>query len=337
MGVMGGGGLMGSVSPQTFREVAAETYLKCASAMKIALEKKSPVVAKINGKKIYIPYNLDVIDQLRDYSLLLSNLDSAQTILFSSEQANVFLSLRKTYFENLDFRLPFPKVLLVFGNPLRFDYDLRFENDIDRGGLIALALSQEVFSKDVWDKETERNRKIDASFEAWSPKFPDDNSEIIINSMSLIYKDDGVESYHWQEGNYAASMKGEEASTEHPRTKAILVWKSLAVACIGYINCENVCLEKTGEVSEGVNRKRESKGKSRLEPYHICKVVGVSSNPIHTGNGTKHAIRYDVRGHFRKLGVGKTIWVRPHQRGIENELYVPKVYAVDYGTKQLTP
>jgi len=47
------------------------------------------------------------------------------------------------------------------------------------------------------------------------------------------------------------------------------------------------------------------------------------------GQGSRHAIRYDVRGHFRRLAGGKTTWVRAHQRGLSNELYVPKVYKAD--------
>ena len=96
---------------------------------------------------------------------------------------------------------------------------------------------------------------------------------------------------------------------------------------------KNVYLEKQGEVPEAVNRKREAKGKSRLEPYYVCRIKGVQYDSHATGEGAKHGIRYDVRGHFRRLDTGKTIWVRSHQRGLANELYVPKVYKVEKGSK----
>ncbi len=107
----------------------------------------------------------------------------------------------------------------------------------------------------------------------------------------------------------------------------------LVNACLSYINCENIYLEKQGEVPEAVNRKREKKGKSRLEPYYVCRIRGVQYDSDGTGEGSKHGIRYDVRGHFRRLTTGKTIWVRPHQRGLTNELYVPKVYHMAAGAK----
>ena len=62
----------------------------------------------------------------------------------------------------------------------------------------------------------------------------------------------------------------------------------------------------------------------------MCRIRGVQydSEGYEKGAGVKHGIRYDVRGHFRRLETGKTIWVRPHQRGLQNELYVPKTYVV---------
>lgn len=45
--------------------------------------------------------------------------------------------------------------------------------------------------------------------------------------------------------------------------------------------------------------------------------------------------RFDVRGHFCTFRVGKlagrTIWRRPHQRGVKNALYVPKGYRITSG------
>lgn len=112
--------------------------------------------------------------------------------------------------------------------------------------------------------------------------------------------------------------------------------RKLANACIGYINCENIYLQKEGEVPAKVNRKREQQGKKILEPYYVCRIRGVQydSNGEPTGEGTHHGFRYDVRGHFCKLTSGKTTWVRPHQRGLQNELYIPKTYVVEKGAKQ---
>ena len=55
--------------------------------------------------------------------------------------------------------------------------------------------------------------------------------------------------------------------------------------------------------------------------------------------GRQHSYRYDVMGHIRfgrhKLGDGTYRhtfeFVRPHQRGLKNSIYIPKTYNVRAG------
>ncbi len=56
---------------------------------------------------------------------------------------------------------------------------------------------------------------------------------------------------------------------------------------------------------------------------------------VNKGSGSKHSIKYDVRGHFRHLtderfernedGTVRIIWIDEHQRGVENIEYKPHV------------
>jgi hypothetical protein len=39
--------------------------------------------------------------------------------------------------------------------------------------------------------------------------------------------------------------------------------------------------------------------------------------------------KFDVRGHFRRLSDGRLIWVRPHQRCLAHERYIPSVRRVE--------
>lgn len=57
----------------------------------------------------------------------------------------------------------------------------------------------------------------------------------------------------------------------------------------------------------------------------------------------KQRFRYDVIGHFRfnnhhtKNGLKEIVeWIPPHQRGLDNELYIPKIYVVKRG-KEIAP
>jgi hypothetical protein len=81
---------------------------------------------------------------------------------------------------------------------------------------------------------------------------------------------------------------------------------------------------------DAVNRKREKKGKRRLEDYYVIEYNAPHSggDGQATGEGGKHGFRYDVCGHFRRLADGRTIWIAAHQRGLANETYKPKIYRV---------
>jgi hypothetical protein len=160
--------------------------------------------------------------------------------------------------------------------------------------------------------------------------FAENLSTGVANNIYAIYSDMNTTRFGWMaesHGEFIVNYDDGKMSDFYRQIRRI------CVACIGYINCENVYLEKQGEVPEAVNRKRENKGKSRLEPYYVCRIKGVQHDSHATGTGAKHGVRYDVRGHFRRLDTGKTIWVRPHQRGLQNELYMPKVYKVEKGSK----
>lgn len=97
-----------------------------------------------------------------------------------------------------------------------------------------------------------------------------------------------------------------------------------------YLNRKNVVLEAQGGAPEKVNRKRERQGKKTLEPYYICKIVKVQPSETHaTGEGSEHGHRYDVRGHDRHYKSGKVVRIRPHQRGLKHDTYIPKTYVVE--------
>lgn len=267
------------------------------------------------------------------FSVAYLHARSSQTIIFSAEQCEIFEELvEKGDIFGLEYRLPFEDMILEFTRPVTV---LAFDDERERFDLrtvLGFLLAQ----KEVDEEEHEKNlvalRDSDKlfGFSSESPNMPTDWSKsdtVVINHVGIIDKDFGIEGMAW-------TSQFEYTDIEKIAPESVVNWrmkfKALAIACIGYINCENIYLHREGEVSEAINAKRERKGKSRLEPYYICRIRGVNyDNPQATGQGTAHGIRYDVRGHFRRLATGKTTWVRPHQRGLANELYVPKIYLVD--------
>jgi hypothetical protein len=252
----------------------------------------------------------------------------AQTIIFAAEQAQVFAGISKTYTDSLEYRLPFENVLLHFDAPIpHSSYDFGSGDRVD-GSIISLLLTQTEVTEDSWEK-TPPPAHPSSVIKKMTPKF--ENGIAIVNTVVAIWEDSAITRIGWQSVDHNEFMQNTigEFDVHEQITQGWRFIKSLAIACIGYINCENVYLHKEGQVDPAVNRKRERKGKAKLEPYYICRIRGVNYDSESTGTGAKHGHRYDVRGHFRRLDSGKVTWVRPHQRGVHNELYIPKVYKVD--------
>lgn len=257
----------------------------------------------------------------------------SKVILFNAEQVEVFLKLieDKDLPISMEYRLPFMDVWLQFSRPIEILL-------ADGTHVIsAFLLSQMETDKDTYERGikylAERDKQLGSSPKHIKYEWPDADTAIF-NKVSAVSVDNGVcETMTWvSEESNKLHVSGAEDPASMKLSEKV---RRLAGACIQYINCENVYLEKVGEIPEVVNRKREKKGKSRLEPYYVCRIRGVQYDSDGTGEGSKHGIRYDVRGHFRRMDTGKTIWVRPHQRGLKNELYIPKVYHVSKGAKDL--
>ena len=101
-----------------------------------------------------------------------------------------------------------------------------------------------------------------------------------------------------------------------------------------YLTAKGIVIVEAAPLSRQVARAL-ARAKHRPQPWHI-----VTVQPMHIvdgapeGRGGGHGYRYDVRGHLRfgrhRRGDGtysQTVeWIRPHQRGLQHTVYVPKTY-----------
>jgi hypothetical protein len=109
---------------------------------------------------------------------------------------------------------------------------------------------------------------------------------------------------------------------------ALLTWM------LAYLMAKGIRIEKE-PVSRQVKRWHERRGLPL--PWHV---VSIEPKFVTRGGEAEeskwhHSFRYDVIGHLR-FTEGRFIWVRPHQRGLANEIYIPKTYNVK-GGKQVDP
>lgn len=227
----------------------------------------------------------------------------AQTVLFPAEQAAVFAELSHEYSDKLDYALPFSALLIEFTAPV----------PVAGRQLLGIALNEIEF-----DSAEFGTFAVALGLPATDPSYLPDHAEL--HQAVGIYVD-GQTLVHWR-------VENRQMLFDSKRTSDTII-KNLAIACIGYINCENVTLERH-QADPKINRKRAAKGKHLIEPYYLCRLSGVRYEAGDLEGSSRHAsFRFDVRGHFRRLTSGRTIWIRAHQRGLANELYVPKVYRAE--------
>jgi hypothetical protein len=253
-----------------------------------------------SGASIHDPAKrTDIIDLYTLGSILLH----AKTILFPPEQAMVFAELSHKYADSLDYALPFDQVLIEFIEPVT----------VRNRQLLGIALSQDTFDAEEFRRFAQENGMI-----------VNDRGELPSGTelhMAIGIYDNRTCRIMWRVDN-------RQMIFDHATTEAAVI-KNLAIACVGYINCENITLEKHAADAK-INRKRATKSKRLIEDYYLCKIRGVQYEPEQgEGTGRHVGFRFDVRGHFRRLQSGRTIWVKAHQRGVQHELYRPKVYQVD--------
>jgi len=240
-----------------------------------------------------------------DLGVTLTVARAAKVILFSTEQALALKPALDHFAEDVtEYRLPFPCVMLQFTEPIPESALLASVEQTDdmramgvaEDRIVALLLAQE-----------------------------EDEAGLTINSASAWFATTTVNRVSWRDDERAhlRLLPGTGKGTEDERRNKERI-RNLAIACIAYVNCENVTLEKQA-VAEKVNRKRAREGKRVLEDYYLCR-LRPGKGEAAAGEGPVHSYRYDVRGHFRRLPDGKLTWVRAHQRGLAHELYRPKVY-----------
>ena len=255
-------------------------------------------------------------------------LHSAQTIIFSSSQAEYFMVEDGNFLSYLKCDPPFHTSFFQFTHPILLDIQDGFVPE----PLIGFTYcTQTVTAEDIVATQHLADERAKMGIPILG--ILDFTPGEIIGHAILIFQDYKVQRMSWR----INERKPLESAYKYPLSKP--EWQKVChmiLGCLGYLNCENIFLERQEGASEKINRKREKEGKRVLEPYYLCRITGYQYETVATGEGTKHGHRYDVRGHFRHYRKwGKTTWIPAHQRGLANELYIPKTYVVEKGRKKI--
>ena len=252
---------------------------------------------------------------------------SAQTVLFSTEQITEFLRVVDRPIVPGSYDIPFRYMVIQFTEAIP-----QSEFLVDPGPPSPGEISP---------KEAARILGVDTIHKI------DEETDDVVAGLVIGFPDEGE-----LESNRAFSVSAYYGSTAHNRAIAYMNKRgevhydpstggtetgrmdkqrivNLAQLCIVYMNSSGMELERTSH--HDINRKRRRKGKRELPDYYICKWNKNRYAPSEGRRNTgRHvSFRFDVAGHTRTLSNGKTVWVSSHQRGLQHEIYKPKIVKVD--------
>lgn len=247
-----------------------------------------------------LPHWADAVD----FYITAATSQRAQTFIFDSEQIMAFLAGIDRRIAPGDYQPPFPEMIIQFTEPIveqEFLTGVRTSGrPIEQGDKVAgLVLG--------FPTEVRQNITMSAWFTSTS-----------VNRAVMQMGSDGALA--------AETITGTMQDNAARDKQRIL---NLGMLCISYINSPGIETVHI-ETDPAVNRRRVANGKRELPDYYVCRVRLERSVSSGAGEPTgRHvSFRFDVRGHFRRLADGRTIWIRAHQRGVEHELYKPKTYRV---------
>lgn len=260
-------------------------------------------------------------DPQHDFAISAGIAAQAQTILFSADQALALRPALEKFAEAVDYRLPFENVILQFDRPIPEREFFAIERDEQTDAVLLAKMAR------LWDE-------AGVPLHGWQPADGDGVVALLLtqgeldgvlhNQAVAVFASTALNRVHWQGTDVTWMPLRETVFVENK-----LTLRNLAVACMTYLNCINFTLE-LHTAPEKVQKRRARDGKPPLLAYYTVAVAPAYRDKAgeEGGGGWKHGHLYDVRGHFRRLSDGRLIWVRPHQRGLGNALYVPSVRKV---------
>lgn len=231
----------------------------------------------------------------------------ARTFLFDIEQIRAFLPALDRRIAPAAHPLPFPSMFVQFSRGLDerlFTSGLRVSGSIEQSDEVLGLLISEPAQGGTF-----------VNVIAWY-------ASTSINRVQLDAAGDG--SIEYRPSDVLPSSDRQAMRRDKQRIA------TLGMLCLAYINSPGIEVERVAP-DAAVNRRRVARGKRELPEYYVCvvrheRVAGSDGEAAAAGRHV--SFRFDVRGHFRTLRDGRTVWVRPHQRGLEHERYKPKAYDV---------
>lgn len=278
---------------------------------------------------------MDFEQDIRDFTTTSLIAEVSQTVLFKAEQALALVPALKRFDDQPFYKLPFPCMILQFDEYIPetvfFQEETDYWHNDERMAEIARKIREAKINRGIYEKQG-LNPDFEANDAVMGLVL---GQELGVCNAIAFFASGEIQRVKWMEGDQIDQAARYVNPSSRPRRDEAknnkLQLARLAMACVFYLNCKNITLDKV-VADKKANAKRAKKGKAIFQDYYITRVtktkaqIQADDEEKRSGTGRHVSFRFDVRGHFRRLESGSVIWVSDHQRGIDKEEYRPKVY-----------
>ena len=252
-----------------------------------------------------------------DFTVMREVAKIARTIIFDSRQALALRPAMKRFTDRPFWKLPFPATILQFTTGIsetdffQIEKDRASETENDKVLAVVLA-------------EYEGTRNAIAYFTSGA-----------------------IQRVKWQ-GDSLTTFEDFINPSDPPTAEAWhnkLQLQALGQACLMYLNCQNIAIDRNEKFSRQERRQAERKGKPLPEYYNVTDIKTRRVVKYHYANpqeqtddeaqekersGWEHSYRYTVEPFFRQLSDGRVIIVDRHDRGLKHEHRKEAIKKVPY-------
>jgi hypothetical protein len=273
-----------------------------------------------------------------DYAILFMVAKTAQTFLFDTEQIRLFLRAIDKKIPPRTVQPPFASMVIQFTEPLPEEEmtsgTYTWASEIEMGEkrstgdyITGLVIGFPEAGSALKVAQNGTVLKVKSGEYRVGGEDADDFANVF-----LFYKSGALNRAAFRldgDGSHTANYTEGSATDEADKDKQRIC--NLAMLIISYLNSPGIETEKI-EAPAAIQKRRQKDRKPPIEPYYVCKVQKrhyVASGAAGEPSGRHVSFRFDVSGHFRHYKDGRAVWIKSHQRGLEHERYVPKVYRID--------
>lgn len=275
-----------------------------------------------------LPDAIGARGEVFDFVLANQIASRAQTIRFPTQFAlDMRKSIGKNRFDEAVFFMPFDNLIIEFTEPIPEEYFIQTDQAIEDyerdlvNRLRSNPKTSSLFRATFGEESIERLDQMYGTTSSIAALLLTTHSDNQYAEVCVWFRSTNTLRVTWNiETLEIIASKNPLGIPEIANLNRRTI-QELTLACIDYVNADNVIIERRGGVSEKIARKRTRRGKKPLEGYYVTRLKKEKYDDIELfrrGTGGQHGYMYPVARHRRRLSDGRVIIVKGHHRGLRH-------------------